>query len=97
MRVFTLTIAVFLLPYSASQPPVWKSIWLTTSGSNSSFRLPEIPAGTGTPSTEYVYSARWPRMGTSPVRGQTEPPIDWCKNLGGVLGGAPRESFFLET
>ena len=26
MRVVTLTTAAFLLPYSASQPPVWKSI-----------------------------------------------------------------------
>ena len=49
--VATLTTAAFLLPYSASQPPVWKVISFTTCGSNSSFRLPEMPAGTGTPST----------------------------------------------
>ena len=47
----TSTIAAFLPPYSASQPPVWKAIWFTTSGSNSSFKLPEMPAGTGRPST----------------------------------------------
>ena len=49
--VVTLMIAVFLFPYSASQPPVWKLMLLTTWGSNSSLTLPEIPAGTGTPST----------------------------------------------
>jgi len=50
MRVVTFTTAAFLFPYSASQPPVWKLIWFTTCGSNSSLRLPEIAAGTGTPS-----------------------------------------------
>jgi hypothetical protein len=49
--VVTLTTAVFLLPYSASQAPVMKLMLLTIEGSNNSLRLPEIPDGTGTPST----------------------------------------------
>ena len=51
IRVLTFTTAAILPPYSASHPPVWKSIWFTTCGSNSSFKLPEMPEGTGTPST----------------------------------------------
>ncbi len=48
--VVTLITATLRPPYSASQLPVWKSIWSAIVGSNSSFRLPEMPGGTGTPS-----------------------------------------------
>ncbi len=51
MRVPTFTTAVFLLPNSASQPPVTNSIWFAMEGLNSSFKLPEMPGGTGMPST----------------------------------------------